>query len=173
MKRRTVFAASARGMITLSVLVIIYSIAVRDEPLLKSRGNRTGYPVNFIPGHTIDPVSKMLIRRYENSAEAVLANGDTYFFGEPADMILWIDTHHKETIQNIWVYTQDTHRWLYAPNAWYATRENTPVGYGIGAREHRCRHCIPYSVMKQRVLEGETLLNPRIRKRLLEDNYPN
>ena len=172
MRRRSVYAITARIMAAASAFLIFYSLATRDEPLLRATGNHNGYPINFTLEHTIDPISKMLIRHYENAAEAVLSNGDTYFFGEPADMVLWLEEKRKKNIRNLWVYTQDTHRWLRAQKAWYATKEHTPIGYGLGAREHRCDHCIPYSIMRRRVLNEETLLNPRIRKRLLEDNYP-
>ncbi len=167
------WAAYLARILALSVAVIIgYSLYTNDEPIVSMGGNTQRRPILFPLEHTVDPVSKMLIRRYDDACEAILSSGETYFFAEPADMVLWLRERQLLRPPVLWVYTRDTGRWIPARKAWYGVRDATPMGYGFGVREHRCARCLPYREMRRRVLQGESLLNPRIRKRLLEDNYP-
>jgi len=39
--------------------------------------------------------------------------------------------------------------------------------YGFGAREKKCKECINFDEMRIRMLRGENLTNPKIRKKLL------
>ncbi len=153
------------------VVIIFFSIYKKDDPIFVVKGNTKAYPIPFTLEKTNDTISKMLIRSYENAAEAVKENGDTYFFGEPADMILWLKEQALGEKIKLWVYTIDTKRWIDAKIAWYGVKDKTPLGYGFGAREKKQKGLIDFFEMKRRVLQNETLLNPKIRKRLLEDDY--
>jgi hypothetical protein len=159
-------------LLALGVVVIIgYALAQRDEPVWVVRGNYAMEPLDFKLNHTNDPISKMLIRQRENAAEAVGEDGRTYFFNDPGDLILWLKDQPVGARIKLWVYTIDTHRWIDARIAWYGIRDRTVMGYGFGAREQRCDECISFDQMRLRMLHDETLLNPVIRKRLLEDHY--
>jgi len=159
-----ILAVSAFGLIA-------FSIYKSDEPVSVIRGNKLGYPLPFTLNKTNDTISKMLIRSYENACEVVKESGDTYFFAEPADMILWLKEQPIGEKMKLWVYTIDTKRWIDANLAWYGVRDKTIMGYGFGAREGKTKESIDFKEMRRRVLHNETLLNPKIRKRLLEDNY--
>ena len=154
-----------------TVGVLSFSLYQRDEPVWVVKGNHAMKPLNFELDHTNDTISKMLIRQRENSAQAVGEDGCTYFFNDPGDLILWLKDQSVGASIKLWVYTLDTHRWIDARIAWYGVRDQTVMGYGFGARQHRCSACISFKKMQLRMLHDETLLNPVIRKRLLEDNY--
>lgn len=151
--------------------IISYSLYKSDEPVSVVYGNKTHSPLNFILNKTNDTISKMLIRDKENACEVVLTNGETWFFAEPGDMIIWLNEKSFRAKAYEWVYTIDTNRWIEAHIAWYGVRDKTIMGYGFAAREHQCKECINYQEMRRKMLHGETLLNPRIRKHLLEDLY--
>jgi len=159
---------------TFSIIIgiLLYSIIQKQEPVSVVKGNYDFTPLNFTLENTNDTICKMLIRERENSAQVILANGDTYFFNDPGCMILWIKEYKKNNkIAKLWIYTTDTHRWIDAKMAWYGIRDKSVMGYGFGAREKKCKGCIDFKEMRIRMLHNETLLNPVIRKRLLEDNY--
>lgn len=153
------------------VTIIGYSSYLSDEPISVIHSNNSHTPLNFALNKTNDTISKMLIRERQNSCQVILKNGDTWFFAEPGDMILWLK--EKNIGKNIyqWVYTVDTNRWIEVHLAWYGIRDKTVMGYGFAAREKRSKDSISYEEMRRRMLHGETLLNPRIRKHLLEDLY--
>ena len=159
-------------LLSASIVGIIgYSLYQRSEPVSVIHGNYGHYPLLFTLEKTNDPISKMLIRTFENSCEVVEANGDTHFFAEPADMLLWLKEMPRGQHYWRWVYTIDTHRWINATLAWYGIRDKTVMGYGFGARERRCHSCIDFETLQQRMRDNQTLLNPKVRKALLEDNY--
>ena len=64
--------------------------------------------------------------------------------------------------------SRDTKRWVDAKDAFYSLADDTPMGYGFGAYEKMSEGMIDFDTMRLRVLRGETLQNPAIRKQLLE-----
>lgn len=159
-------------LLTLAIIILLgYAHYRSDEPVTIIRGNTAGYPLHFRLEKTNDPISKMLIREYRNACEVVETNGDTHFFAEPADMLLWLQSKPRGTHYTQWVYTIDTHRWIKAELAWYGVTDKTVMGYGFGAREKRCATCIDYPTLQRRIRHNQTLLNPKVRKALLEDRY--
>jgi len=171
-KKQQVFYNFTTTLLGLAVVVIlIFSLYKSNEPVSVVYGNTNYSPLEFELKQTNDTISKMLIRDRENSCEVVLESGATWFFAEPADMVLWLKDRRVGEKNRLWVYTIDTKRWIEARIAWYGIRDKTVMGYGFGAREVKTQECIDYESMSKRVLHGETLLNPRMRKHLLEDNY--
>ena len=159
-------------ILLVTIMIIIgYSIYYENEPVSVIHGNKGHYPLLFTLEKTNDPISKMLIRDFSNSCEVVKENGDTYFFAEPADMIIWLKDKPRGKRYWLWVYTIDTNRWINAKLAWYGITDKTVMGYGFGAREKKCKKCIDFEELTKRIHQNQTLLNPKVRKELLEDNY--
>ena len=152
-------------------LILGYSLYTQSEPVSVLHKNIGHYPLNFTLNKTNDPISKMLIRDFTNACEVVEENGDTYFFAEPADMMIWLQDKPRGKRYWLWVYTIDTNRWINAKLAWYGVTDKTVMGYGFGARERKCKKCIDFEELTKRVYQNQTLLNPKVRKELLEDNY--
>jgi nitrous oxide reductase accessory protein NosL len=81
-------------------------------------------------------------------------------------MVLWLKDKKMSDLK-LWVYTNDSHRWIEAKDAYFSVDEVTPMRHGFGAYEHKKDEFIEYDEVKNRVLRGEDLTNPIIRKKIL------
>ncbi|NOZ91443.1 MAG: hypothetical protein GXO60_09185 [Epsilonproteobacteria bacterium] len=151
--------------------IILYSLIKKSNPVKIVRGNLSYKPIPFRLEETNDVVCKMLIRSYYGSSQAITKSGDTYFFNDIGCMMTWLEEQPNQKSIKMWVYTNDTHRWIDAKIAHYSTTDKTTLGYGFGAYEKKLKNQIDYNEMKLRMFRGENLLNPKIRKRLLENRY--
>jgi hypothetical protein len=152
--------------------ILIYALSSLQEPVAFIEGNSAMKPLNFTLNRTNDIVCKMLIRSYENSAQVVDESGVSHFFNDIGCMINWLEQQSRGKRVILWVYTSDSHRWIDAHIAWYSVRETTPLGYGFSAKEKHYKGTIDFDEMQRRMRHGETLLNPKTRKMLLQNNYP-
>ena len=127
-----------------------------------------GKPVAFKPGSVTCPSCHMPVRHLQDSAEYIASDGKVTIFDDPGCMVIWLD---KEGIDpgraDIWVYTRDTNRWIEAKKAHYSRTDATPMGYGFGAYEKPAKDRIAFEKMRLMVLQGLTLKDPKIRKKLL------
>lgn len=156
--------------ILLGITALIFiSIAKEEQPLTVAKGNMKMKPLEFKIGFTNDSHCKMLIHNKKNSLEVATPSGKTWFFDDPACMVEWIHDKSFKDSSKIWVYTMDTNRWIDAKKAWYGVTDKTEMNSGFGARENRIKKSIGFSEMYLRVLREETLANPKIRKKLLEE----
>ena len=81
--------------------------------------------------------------------------------------VKWLEDKEFRDSAKIWVMSRDTNRWIDAREAFYSLSDETPMGYGFGACEKRADEFVDFDTMRLRVLRGETLQNPAIRKQLL------
>ena len=65
------------------------------------------------------------------------------------------------------VFTNDTNRYILASKAKYSINEKTPMNYGFGAYEKDDTKKINFDLVKQKMIRGENLTNPKIRKQIL------
>jgi hypothetical protein len=80
-------------------------------------------------------------------------------------MVKWLSA--KELVgAKIWVMSRDTHRWVEAKDSYFSVDDKTAMGYGFGAYEHNSSKRVDFDTMRLRMLRGETLLNPLIRKQV-------
>ena len=99
-----------------------------------------------------------------NTAQAVMPNGDTYFFYDISNSFTWLMRQKNKDDVVLWVYSQDTSRYILAKDAWYSRVDITPMGYGIGAYEYHV-YGINDNYFEDVMLyaaRGETLINPLI-----------
>jgi len=147
--------------------VIFVSMAKNDQPITIVKGNTEMKPLPLKVNFTNDPYCKMLIIEQRNSSQVVSPDGKTWFFDDPACMVLWLqDKAFKETAK-LWIYSIDTKKWIDAKKAWYGRTDQTAMHYGFGARENKTEDAIDFASMSLHVLRGEHLGNPKIRKMLL------
>jgi len=170
MVRQAANMVSALLGVVIAGMILFFMLQTHD-PVSVIRGNYERKPLTFTLKQTNDVVCKMLIRSYDNSAQAVDSRGNTHFFNDPGCMVLWLREQPDRAQIRLWIYTLDTHRWIDARRAWYGLKERTVMGYGFGAREKQKRGSIGFEEMYRRMLRGETLLDPKVRKSLLEDDY--
>jgi len=155
-------------ILMLAVLVAIFvSIAKEEHPVTVLSGNTAMQPLPIKIGHTNDPQCAMLLKSERNAAEVVAPDGRTWFFDDPGCMVLWLEKKPFRERAKLWVHTLDTKRWVDARKAYYGVADSTEMKYGFGAREHEGNATIDFTEMRLRMLRGENMTNPKIRKKLL------
>ena len=147
--------------------VIFVSLAKNDQPVTIVKGNTEMKALPLKVKFTNDPYCKMLIIEQRNSAQVVSPDGKTWFFDDPACMVLWLQDKDFKDTAKLWIHSIDTKQWIDARKAWYGRADRTAMHYGFGAREHKTDNAINFSTMSLHVLRGEHLGNPKIRKMLL------
>jgi hypothetical protein len=93
------------------------------------------------------------------------------FFNDVGNVLLWLGRQKNPDEIVVWVYAQDTERYVLAKNAWYSRVEITPMGYGFGAFEFRLYGTADYyfSEVQRFALRGETLLHPMVNALLINN----
>jgi len=87
-------------------------------------------------------------------------------FDDMGCLILWTKKEGKNP-SDAMVFTKDTKHYIKATDAYYTINERTPMGYGFTAYEKAQAKSIKFDEMKLRMLRGEHMANPKIRKQIL------
>ncbi len=146
---------------------IFVSMAKKEAPITIVSGNAAKKPLPIKYNKTNDTECAMLIKSDRNAAEVVAPDGRTWFFDDPGCMVKWLKDKPFKDKATLWVHTLDTKRWIDARKAWYGVKDHTEMHYGFGAREKPASDRIGFKEMYLRMLRGENLTNPKIRKKLL------
>ena len=94
--------------------------------------------------------------------------GDILYFDDPGCMLLWLKKQKIDTsLVEIKIYATDSNSWIDATKAYYAIDRQTPMKYGFMAHKHKKDGFINFEEMRLRMLRGEHMANPKIRKKLL------
>jgi len=114
------------------------------------------------------PKCRMGVEHNENAAQVVFEDEKTYIFDDVGCLVLWIEQvkANREAIK-MFVFTKDTHRWIDAKKAFYSLKDETPMGYGFGGYEKNQAEFIDFETMRLKMLRGENMADPKIRKMLL------
>ena len=148
------------------VAMIVISMAKENQPITIVKGNMGMTPIDIKLNATNDTHCKMIIKSLDNSAEVVSPDGRTWFFDDPGCMVLWMKGKAFKDNAKLWVHTIDTQKWVDAKKAHYGITDHTAMHYGFGARENSVEGTIDYNEMRLRMLRGENLTDPKIRKKL-------
>ncbi len=149
------------------VAMIVISMAKENQPITIVKGNMAMRPLDIKLNATNDTECKMIIKKLENSAEVVSPDGRTWFFDDVGCMVLWLEGKKFKEDAKLWAYTLDSKKWVDAKRASYGVTDHTAMHYGFGAREQEGNGTIDFDEMRLRMLRGENLTNPKIRKKLL------
>lgn len=155
-------------LVIASIIFLIFFSMNETGPIASIDGNLEKKALAIKLNHTHDIHCAMVIKTLDNAAQAISPGGKTWFFDDPGCMILWLKESSFEKDATLWIHTLDTHRWIDAKKAYYSQTDKTKMNYGFGAREIKNSDTIPYEEMRLRMLRGEHLQNPKIRKKLLE-----
>lgn len=166
---------SMKKLLPLIIIVLILAVAAtlfismakETQPLSIAKGNMEMKALDFKVNFTNDPYCKMLITTKRNASQVASPSGKTWFFDDPVCMVKWLEDKSFKESAKLWIYTIDTQQWIDAKKAWYGVTDKTAMHYGFAARENRAEKTIGYEEMVLRALRGETLANPKIRKKLL------
>jgi len=154
--------------ILISVIVIVFlSLAQNQNMTVIQEGNLERLPVKMKLNKYQDSDCGMVIEDLEYASQVVARDGKTWFFHDHGGFVNWLkDKSFKDDVV-IWVMAKDAKKWINAKIAYYSLTDITPMGYGFGAYEKKSAKMVDYKTMALRVLRGETLNNPQIRKQLL------
>jgi nitrous oxide reductase accessory protein NosL len=150
-----------------AVVVLFISISSKEQMVSIKKGNTKQLPLDIVKGHFNDVQCKMIIQDDKYAAQAIASNGNTWFFDDIGCLTLWLKDKDFKDNAKLYVHSIDTNRWIDAKKAYYSIDESTPMHYGFGAYEHKKGNMINFEMMSIKMLRGENLTNPKIRKQIL------
>ncbi|HUH43292.1 MAG TPA: hypothetical protein VLZ29_09245 [Sulfurimonas sp.] len=148
------------------VLIFIF-LASSKKMIVVQEGNFAQIPLEMSAGIYQDSDCGMVIDDLRDASQIIAKDGKSWFFHDHGGFIRWLEDKNLENSIKIWVMSRDTKRWIDAKDAFYSLTDDTPMGYGFGAYEHSSIGLVTFDIMRLRMLRGETLRNPLIRKKLL------
>ncbi len=116
----------------------------------------------------ICPQCNMELPKSNLHTSTINQNGDMHYFDDVGCMILWtkdnnIDLKSVKTK----IFSNDTKRYIDTLKAFYTINEKTPMSYGFSAYENPIDGSIDFDEVIIRMLRGEHMANPKIRKQIL------
>jgi copper chaperone NosL len=87
-------------------------------------------------------------------------------FDDIGCLILWAKDKNLD-IESTEVFSNDTHKYISVIGAYFTINEKTPMNYGFSAYENFKENTIKIDEVKLRMLRGEHMANPKIRKQIL------
>jgi copper chaperone NosL len=149
------------------MLVLVLARARQQGNITVLTGNHSGQAVELVPGRYQDTQCGMPVEHLRDSAQAVAADGKTWFFDDPGCLVLWLDKHRHPERLKLWVHSRDGAGYIDARLAWYSRTDSTTMEYGFGAYQDRQEGYVNFGEMNDLMLRGENLTNPYVRKELL------
>jgi len=133
--------------------------------------NKEAVPLEFKDNKIQCSSCKMYLVGKNFTMQAITSDHKTHFFDDPGCLALWTKKQHLD-LKNlvIWAYTIDTKRYINAKKAYYSIYDfEDPMHYGFGAYEKPKKGFIDFATMRAKMLRGENMTNPKIRKKILEE----
>jgi hypothetical protein len=115
---------------------------------------------------------KMVVSERKYTVQVVnTINGRSYMFDDLGCAILWFKENQTpwENEANIFITDAISGEFIDARKAWYDTNSRTPMDYGFGAYKDKnsidkSKQIINFDEARLRILRGETMQNPQIKK---------
>lgn len=149
------------------IVTIFLSVASQQQMIVIKEGNVKKIPLKMVVNKYQDSDCGMVIDNLSYISQVISPSGKTWFFHDHGGFVKWLEDKDFKDEAVIWVMTLDTKKWIDARKAFYSLRDKTPMGYGFGAYEKKAPTHVDFDTMRLRMLRGETLNNPHIRKQLL------
>ena len=116
----------------------------------------------------ICPKCHMELPKSSIHTSTIQGNADIEYFDDIGCMVLWMkDNNINLNSVNIKVFSSDTKRHIDAEKAFYKLNEKTPMMYGFSAYENKQENIIYFEEVMMKMLRGEHMANPKIRKQIL------
>lgn len=152
----------------IAVIVTVFLGRAKEQQMLTVyEGNLKMVPVPIKLGHYQDTQCGMPVEHLADSCQVNAPSGKTWFFDDVGCMAIWIENKSFIDDAKIWVYSRDTKDWIDARSAWYSLTDETPMRYGFGAYTKQQEGYIDFETMKLKMLRGENLTDPYVRRELL------
>lgn len=155
-------------LIIVSIIVALFlSLASSKQMVVVKEGNLKKLPIEMELNKYQDSDCGMVITDLDYASEVIAPNGKTWFFHDHGGFVNWLKDKDFKDEAIIWVMSRDTKKWIDGRKAYYSLNEITPMGYGFGAYENKQDGFVDFKEMSLKMLRGETMNNPLIRKQLL------
>ena len=151
------------------IIGVFLSLASNKQMIVIKEGNLKRLPLQMQLHKIQDSDCGMVIEDLTYASQVIAKDGRTWFFHDHGGFIHWLKDKEFKNDVKIWVMSKDTKKWIDAKNAFYSLDDITPMGYGFGAYENKQNWHVDFNTMKLKMLRGETMNNPQIRKKLLKD----
>ena len=168
---KKIFPYVSIAVIILFIIILFLSLGKVQHMVVIKEGNLKQIPLEITLGKYQDSDCGMIIEDLTYASQIVAPDGKTWFFHDHGGFVQWLQDKSFEKIAKIWVMSRDTNEWIDAKEAFYSVNELTPMGYGFGAYVRAQEGFIDFDTMRLRVLRGETLNNPKLRKEILGESW--
>jgi copper chaperone NosL len=155
------------GAIIAVIVLVFLSLASKQNMIVIQEGNLAQLPLEMQLNKYQDSDCGMVIEDFAYASQVVAQSGKTWFFYDHGGFVHWLEDKEFKDEAKIWVMSRDTKRWIDAKEASYSLNEITPMGYGFGAYETHKEDFVDFETMRLKMLRGETMNNPLIKKQLL------
>jgi len=158
-------------LVILPIIVLagfVYYKMTQNRSILDAN-NKDKVPLKFKANKIQCPVCKMYLGGKAFTMQLITKDNKTHLFDDPGCAILWMKKNkiNKEDAV-IWAYSIDTKKYINAKKAHYSIYDfEDPMHYGFGAYEKNKKGFIDFNEMRLRMLRGENMTNPKIRKKIL------
>ncbi len=149
------------------IVTIFLSVASSQQMIVIKEGNMKKLPIEMELNRYQDSECGMVIDNLGDVSQVISPTGKTWFFHDHGGFVLWLKDKEFKEEAIIWVMSRDTKKFIDARVASYSLTDNTPMGYGFAAYAKKAPTHVDFDTMRLRMLRGETLNNPHIRKQLL------
>ncbi len=127
--------------------------------------NSAKVPLEFKDNTIQCPQCHMYLVGKKHTAQIITTDLKTHFFDDIGCAIIWMKEQKIEPKSiTMWVFSNDTHRYIDAFKAFYSTQDTTPMQYGFGAYEEYKESYIAFDEMRLHMLRGETMQDPKIKQ---------
>ncbi len=150
------------------IVTLFLTLAEKQNMVTVFEGNIAKEPIPMKLNHYQDAECGMVIDELNYASQVIAPDGKTWFFHDHGGMVKWLEERTFKDEAVVWVYALDTKRWIDGKKAFYTRDEETPMHYGFGAYAKPSEDRITFKQMQEYTLRGETMVNPKIRKQLLE-----
>ena len=153
--------------VIISVIIGIFlSLGSSSQMVVVKEGNLKKLPLEIKKGHFQDSDCGMIIDNLNFVSQVISPKGNTYFFHDHGGMAKWLKDKEVAKDAKIWVMSIDTKKYIDGRKAYYSLDDKTPMGYGFGAYEFKKDSFVDFNEMQLKMLRGETMNNPIIRRKL-------
>lgn len=151
-------------VVFIGVIVSVFLLLGKKEQMVVIKeGNHAHKPLPIVLHKYQDSFCGMIIDDLTYASQVVSPDGKTWFFHDHGDFVSWLEDKPFRGSATIWVMSRDTHRWIDGRKAYYSRDEQTPMGFGFGAYEHKKEGLVDFEQMRLFTLRGETMQDPKIR----------
>ena len=129
--------------------------------------NSAKVPLEFKDNTIQCPQCHMYLVGKKHTAQIITTDLKTHIFDDIGCALLWLKEHKIEPYEiTMWVFSNDTNRYIDAFKAFYSINDETPMRYGFGAYESSKEVMIDFNEMRLRMLRGENMSDPKVKHHL-------